>query len=370
MTERTHPNIDVIDEGFLAQAVSEEGPWVSVLLPTHRTGRESLAARAQFQNLLKLAEGQLEGTQHADEVLDPLRALAGERTFWLNQSDGLAVYAAPGIFRSFRLPEALPDEVSVGDYPRLAPLASLLSAAGGSFDILALSANSVRLFEGTQASIGELSLGDDTPTAVDEVHSDRDHQTHLQHSPQSRGGDVATFHGHGADNDTAAVDLERLFRQVANGVDQVLGKASPRPLILAGVAEHGSTFRSVSSRRNIVEAMITGNSEHLSARELHEKAWPIAEAALRADGAELTDRYHELLGTGKASEDVAYIAKAAEEGRVDTLLLHPVPAAADGQANVVVDEVDGLIVHTLRNSGSLAVSKEDDAPRVRAIFRY
>lgn len=370
MTERTLPNLDVIDEEFLSQAANSEGPWVSILLPTHRTGREVMAARSQFQNLVKLAEPELEGHEAADEVLAPLRELPENRDFWLNQSDGLAVYSAPGVFRTFRLPMALPDEASVGEHPRLAPLASILSAVGGSFDLLALSGNSVRLFEGTRASIGELAFDEDTPTAADEVPTDRDHQTHLQSSPQSRGGDAANFHGHGGDSDAAAVDLERFFRHVAAGVDEVLGKGTERPLILAGVAEHGATFRSISSRRNIVEQMVTGNPEHLSAQDLHEKAWPIAEEVLRADDAELTDRYNQLVGTGKASDDVAYIATAAAEGRVETLLLHPEPTAADGQANLVVDEVDALIVHTLRNSGSLAISEEQDAPAVRAIFRY
>lgn len=370
MTERTLPNLDVVDEDFLAEAARKEGPWVSILLPTHRTGRESLAARSQFQNLLKLAEAELEGREEAVAVLAPLRELAQQRDFWLNQSDGLAAYSAPGLARTFRLPAELPDEVSVGDHPRLAPLATFISAVGGSFDLLALSGNSVRLFEGTRASMGEVSFGEDTPTAVDEVFTDRDHQTQLQHSPQSHGGDVANFHGHGGDGDVGTVELERFFRYVSEGVDEVLGRATQRPMILAGVAEHGTTFRSISDRRNILDEMVTGNPEHLGARELHEKAWPIAERALRKGDDELQDRYHQLVGTGKASEDVAYIAQAAEEGRVDTLLLHPAPTAADGQANLIVDEVDALIAHTLRNSGSIAVSEADDAPPVRAIFRY
>lgn len=368
MTERTLANLDIVDEDFLNHVTTNEGPWVSILLPTHRTGRETLAARSQYQNLLKLAEGEL-GTD-ADELVAPLRELTEDRAFWLSQSDGLAVYAAPGFMRTFRLPMAMPDEVSVGRYPRLAPLADAMAAVGGSFDVLALSANSVRLFGGTRNSIGERSLGDDTPTGVDEVHTDRDHQVQLQSSAQSRGGDRANFHGHGGDRDISAVDLERLFRGVSTAIDEVLGRGATRPLILAGVAEHGATFRGISGRRNIAADMVTGNVDHLGAQEIHERAWPIAERELREDDQELTDRHNELLGTGKASEDVAYIARAAEEGRVEMLLLKPTPTSPDGQPNLVVDEVDAVIVHTLRNSGSLAVTGDEEAPAVRAIFRY
>lgn len=370
MTERTLPNLDVVDEEFLKEAPANEGPWVSILLPTHRTGRESLAARSQFQNLLKIASAELEGHDSADEVLAPLRELVEQRDFWLNQSDGLAVYSAPGLMRTFRVPAQLPDEVSVGAYPRLAPLATFMSAAGGSFDLLALSGNSVKLFEGTRGSIGELSLGEGTPTSLDEVLTDRDRQPQLQHSPQSAGGGVANFHGHGGDSEISTAIIERFFRQVAAGVDTVLGRAAQRPMILAGVAEHGATFRSISSRKNILAEMVTGNPERLSDIELHERAWPIAEQALRVDDAALTDRYNELVGTGKASDDVAYIAKAAAEGRVETLLVPPISSAADGQPNLVVDEVDELIALTLRNRGTLAVSRHAEADGVRAIFRY
>lgn len=370
MTERTLPNLDIVDEEFLAQATITEGPWVSLLLPTQRTGRETLAARSQYENMLKLAEGELAARDRVGEVLPALRDLVADREFWLHQSDGLAVYAAPGLMRTFRLPLALREEVCVGDHPRLAPLVGVLSAVGGSFDVLALSANRVRLFEGTRNSIGELSLGEDTPTAVDEVFIGRDHQVQLQSSAQSRGGDMANFHGHGGDRDVAAVDLERLFRDISTAVDEVLGRGATRPLVLAGVAEHGATFRSISGRRNIVDEMVTGNPDRLSAQELHERAWPIAERALREDDAQLADRYNELVGTGRASEDLASIATAAQEGRVDTLLLRRPSAAPDGQPRLVVDEVDVVIAHTLRNSGSLAVSEDPAAPPVRAIFRY
>ncbi|GAA4906913.1 hypothetical protein GCM10025789_28000 [Tessaracoccus lubricantis] len=369
MTERKLPNLDIVDEDFLAQATTNQGPWVTILLPTQRTGRETLAARSQYQNLVKLAESELQRRGGAEEVLAALHRLVEDRTFWLSQSDGLAVYAAPGLLRTFRLPMSLPEEACVADHPRLAPLAGALSAVGGSFDLLALAANSVRLFEGTRNSIGELAFRDDTPTGVDEVPT-HGHETQLQSSAQSRGGDFANFHGHGGDRDVAAAELERLFRGVAIGVDDVLGRGADRPLVLAGVAEHGATFRAISTRKNIVDDMVTGNVEHLSAEELHERAWPIAEQALRKDDAALTDRYNELVGTGKASDDVAYIARAAEEGRVDTLLLRRPTTAPDGQPRLVTDEVDAVIVHTLRNSGALAVTADEAAPAVRAIFRY
>lgn len=369
MTAQTLPNIDVLDSEFIDQALSTPGPWVSIFLPTYRTGRETLMARDQFSNLLGLAEKQLDeaGHEDIDGLLGQARELTENWNFWQNQSDGLAVYAAPGVFRTFRLPTALPDEAHVGDEPRFHPIAQLLSDRG-TFYVLALASNSVRLLEGTRASVGELDLAD-APESVDDLSGDRDPQAQLQHSPQSRGGNIVNFHGHGGD-DPSEQNVERFFRAVASSVDAIMGRTVAHPLVLATVDANQAVYRRVSNHRRPLDEVVSGNPEHLSPRDLHEKAWPIVREFARQADHELAERYGALIGTGKASADVALIGKAAQEGRVDVLILGPQPTVPDGQANLVEDPVDELIAHTLRNSGSIVVVDDEEAPEVRAIFRY
>lgn len=368
MTDQTLPNLDVLDSEFLTLAGTAAGPWVSLFLPTHRTGRETLAARTQLANLLRLAEGALADAGHeAAPLLAPAWALTEQWEFWQNQADGLAVFVAPGVFRTFRLPLALPDEVAVGEHPRLRPLADFLSDAG-SFYVLALSENAVRLLEGTRASIGELDLGD-LVTAADDLPSDRDHQAHLQHSSQSRGGTRVGFHGHGADGSVDEASDERFFRQVAAGVDRVIGRTVAHPLVLATVEGNQSTYRRVSDHRGLLDDFLPGSPDRLTAEQLHERAWPLVEAATQASVAALDERYGAMAGTGLAGADIAEVAAAAAEGRVDTLLLAPA-SAPDGQANLIDDPVDAAIVATLRTGGEIAVVDDADAPAVRAIYRY
>ncbi len=370
MTEKTLPNIDVLDSEFIDQALNTPGPWVSIFLPTYRTGRETLMARDQFSNLLGLAEKRLQDAGHedVDGLLTQARELTQSWDFWQNQSDGLAVYIAPGVFRTFKLPMALPDEAHVGDHPRFHPVAELLSDRG-TFYVLALATNSVRLLEGTRASIGELALAD-APDSADDLAGDRDPQAQLQHSPQSRGGGIANFHGHGGDDHVAEQNDERFFRAVAGSVDAVMGRTVEHPLVLATVETNQARYRQVSNHRQLLDDIVTGNPEHLNPQQLHEKAWPIVSEFTRQADHELTERYGALIGTGKASADVALIGKAALEGRVDVLILGPEPTAPDGQANLVEDPVDELIAHTLRNSGSIITVDDEEAPEVRAIFRY
>ncbi|WP_226996418.1 hypothetical protein [Tessaracoccus flavus] len=370
---KTIPNTDVLDSSFVEEALNHEGPWVSIFLPTHRTGRETMAALPQYQNLLKLAERALGEAGHgdrADELLEPARALlVDNRDFWRNQSDGLAVYAAPGLLRVFRLPIELPDEVAVGDAPRLRPLAMLL-AQTNSFYVLALSPNAVRLFEATQSTIGELDLGEDTPASAEEVFTDRDHQTHLQHSPQSRGGDQANFHGHGGDDNAEEINVERFFRRVADAVGKVIDRTVVHPIVLATAEGNQSLYRSVSKHKHLLEDFVQGNPERLSPEELHAQAWPLAEKVLTADETELIERFGALKGTGKASDDLTLVGRAAAEGRVESLLLRARVSRPDGQADVVQDETDPVIADTLRNGGTVRVVEDDQAPEVRAIFRY
>ena len=373
MTNRTNPNTDVLDIQFVGDAVRHEGPWVSIFLPTQRTGRETMAALSQFQNLLKLAEQELKEKGHGDlvdEILAPARELtADHRDFWRNQADGLAVYAAPGVFRTFRLPIQLPDEVAVGDAPRLSPVAELLSTTG-LFYLLALSNNDVRLFEATRSTIGELELRDDAPVSADDVHTDRDHQEHLQSSPQSAGGDRANFHGHGGDDNAAEVHKERFFRYVAEEVEMVIDRTVAHPIVLATVEGNQSLYRAVSKHRQLLDDFVAGSPDKASPEDLHAKAFPIALKATEADDDALVERFGALVGTGKASDDLSMIARAAAEGRVEALIVQPQSTQADGQVEVVQDEADDAIVQTLRNGGSITVIKDESAPAVRAIYRY
>lgn len=364
MTQQTVPNIDIIDSDFLQEATTRSGPWVSIYLPTHRTGREVLAGRSQLGNLLKLAEKKLVEQGHEpDSLLSEVRSSTESHEFWQNQSDGLAVFAAPGYTRLFRLPVELPDEVSVGECPRLTPIAPLLSGSG-QYYVLALSNHSVRLFEATRTSIGELDLGD-TPRSVDALGFDDDPQrSHMQSMPRSPMG----IAGHGGEPRLDELATQQLFRAVADGVAKVLGR-SKAPIVLASVAEHHSAFKSVS-QLNVLDDIVAGNPDNLSAKELYEAARPIAKAMATRRNHDLADQFNSLVGAGKGSDDQQLIARAAQEGRVDTLLLTRQPSRVDGQPDLVEDPVDAIIVDVFRNSGSVVVLDDDGAAPVRAIFRY
>ena len=86
-------------------------PSVSIDMPARRRHPETREDPIRFKNLLRLAEDRLRGTGRVSDargILEPGHALLGDSGFWQHQSDGLAVFAAPGEFRHYRLPWCFP----------------------------------------------------------------------------------------------------------------------------------------------------------------------------------------------------------------------------------------------------------------------
>ena len=92
--------------------------------------------------------------------------------------------------------------------------------------------------------------------------------------------------------------------------------------MIAGVDYLLPIFREASSYRHLVVQEIPGNPEHLSAQELHAKAWPIVEPILAEPRRAALEKYRALRGTGQTSDDLETVLSAALDGRVESLFLN------------------------------------------------
>jgi hypothetical protein len=104
------------------------GPRVSFLMRTTRGGQHQ--DRTDWKSHLQRAEEWLRarGQRGPDvhDLLGPARDLLDDAQFWLNVSDGLAGFMAPGFFRTYRVPRPLPEMVVTGSQFYLKPLVPLL----------------------------------------------------------------------------------------------------------------------------------------------------------------------------------------------------------------------------------------------------
>lgn len=355
-------HVDVLSAEGVRKLVQTPGPCVSLFLPTARFGPATLSGPARLRELVAQAADRLSeqgaDQKQAEELLAPVRELMGDEPFWQRQSDGLAVYSAPGHFAHFRVPIAFPEEAAVGEAYRIRPLLPMVSA-DGVFYILALSQKSVRVFQATRQTVGEMDLPG-LPRSLEEAIPQEEMQRYGQ--AHSTGRTSAAFHGQGNEADYDKAALERYFRAVDAPLTAALGNGTA-PLVLACVGYYRPMYTQASRYPHVWQRVVEGNPDGRSAAQLHDAAWPLVSDHFAAREQRYLDRYREQAGTGRTVTGLAEVLAAARDGRVDTLI---VEAGADGS-----NELDRAIAETLRHDGTVVSPAEADlGGEPAALLRY
>lgn len=368
MTTDPQGIVDTLAFDTVVEADGSPGPKVTFYVPTEVGSTSADASAAILAAQLKTAASRLqeEGLSGAevDDVLSPVRELCSDSTYWRRQSRGLVVFAAAGFHSATRIPIEVTDTVVVGEHFHVRPVVPVVENSGRAY-VLALSKNSVRLFDATRNTIVQLPQGR-IPNDFEEVIGDLP-EPQLQHRPL--GGGQAAFHGHGGADEADTMLTEKFLRAVGEAVAAELGTARSQPLVLASVAEYLSVFRSVCPYPVIHDEVIAGNPEHTTPDTLRSEAWKRLGARSAAVERDESERALTQAHNGRGSFDLAEISQAAGEGRVDTLFL-----PRDGQrlrspdASALADEA---VLATARARGT--VRMWDDwqwSADAIATFRY
>lgn len=372
--------VDPVTPDDLAElAAVTTGPVVSVYLPTHRSGPETLQVPKRLRALLDRAAELGAGT----ELLDPMHQLLDDVDYWQHQSHGLALHSGPGVFQRHRLPVDVDEEVHVSETFRVRPLLSLLSDHDD-FRILALSQNQVRLFDASRYHVEELVL-DGVPTSLAEAleYEESTPRTHRI------GGPAGQFHGHGSAEEQTKAEVERYFRVVDHALHERLG-VSDKPLVLASVGYYLPIWAATTtSHTHVLNEVVEGNPEHRSPAELHEDAWELV-SKQRSDGDAAWKRFQDASGTGLTATDLSTVVLAAVQGRVERAFVVPGPpvlgsvdpdtatvrvagAVDDASGQFREDLVDRAVLEAVRHGGIVQAVAEGDLPdgcHVAALLRY
>jgi hypothetical protein len=374
----------------LAEPV-ENGPAVSLLMPTHRIVTDVEIDPLGWKNLLTGVTSVLrdEGVAKAevDALLAPAWDLHADSLAWQHMSDGLVMFLRPGWHQIFRVPVDVPQVATVGDCFVISPLLGAISGEEH-FLLLTVSQRKVRLLEGTRHRIEEVELRD-VPTSLRDVVEAPEPRSDTMARPAFDAGrpGPAVFYGHGAADDAFKKDeVMRFLRLVADGLQPYLADQD-HPMVLVGLDESVGAYREVNAYGNVLDQAVVHNPDQLSAEELHALAWPIvAERFDRARHAAV-ERFGELHGTGQASVDRDEIETAASQGRVDALFLTDRPSCWDEAAIpgprairlgaekdfAACEQLDRTVVATLVNGGhtySVAERSLFDGEPLAATFRY
>lgn len=361
------------------------GPRVSAFVPTHRNShvRDAEGDRLRWKNLLNGIESTLAEDGHSrseiEELLAPAWDLHRDGMSWSYLADGLAMFLRPGWHATYRVPLDLPELATIGDGFVLTPMLPLLTDRN--YVVLTLSQKDVRVLRGSRDRVSELDVPT-VPSALEDVRTREDRQSDTvtrPTAPSRATSGRAVYYGTSSVDNVHKEDVVGFLREVARGVDEHLAGRSI-PLILAGLPEWVAVYRELSSYPHLIRPAIERNPDDMSADDIRLAAWPLVEERLTQENSALLDRLHEQFARGSGVFGVEESRRAAQEGRVDTLLL-PVEtssAAPDGGQPVIrVDESDsyGLVASaaraTFRSGGAIRVLDElPGAVPAAAVVRY
>jgi len=316
-------------EEFQRLAQITDSWCLSLLMPTHRTGRETKQDPIRLKNLLKEAETQFiaQGKRAADarQQLALLWRLVDDVSFWTHQDEGLAAYCMSQETYLYGTPFSLPECVVGGRRCYLAPLLPIISE-DRKFYVLALSPKQVRLLEGTRHTATELELPG-WPESFKELARYIDEESQLQFhtgAPPVGGGRdrAAMFHGHPA-GDESSERKQRLLEycRLVDGRLQKAVSSDTTPLVLACDQRLASIYREASSYTRVMEQPVAGNPDSHTPAYLCRKAWELVRPELDEAREAALSRCRQAVATGAAAKGPSAVVPVAHAGRVDTLLV-------------------------------------------------
>ena len=279
--------------------------------------------QARLRQLLNEAEHRLVahgvGPSESARLLKAGKSLLDDSSFWRYPAPGLALFFAPGFFRSYRLGLPLPPGVVAGEHFAIRPLLSLLHP-GGPFYVLALSLNQVRFLEATHHSVRRVPLPG-VPAGLRQTLGD------------PRIG--------------AAGDLDRGLERVAREVDAFLSNR-PVPVVLAARAPFARRYREVCPDPRVLDEPLLCDPDVLGDSEISHRAWRLVEPRVLRDREAALERFAGEPAARRLAT-VEEILAAAAGGRIEVLFLaEPAEAFPGGE-----DRLDLAAQLTLAHGGTV-----------------
>jgi len=384
--------VNTLDKDYVSGILEHsDPPCLSLYQPTHRRHPENQQDPIRFGNLVKaLEESLLQQLSRGDvrPLLEPFLALADDRDFWNHTFDGLAVLAAKGFFRVYKLQRPVPKLAVVADSFHTKPLMRILQSADR-YQVLGLNRREFRLFEGNRDALDEIEPAKGIPRTMPQALGDEATETHHTFTSYGGVGGRSSPVRRGRDGRQAAIDIdaERFFRAVDRGISEQHSRPSGLPLILAALPDHQYMFHELSHNPFLVEESIDTHPDAMSSiDELRRRAWQVMEPHYLVRLAAWVEEFGNARVHGLGDDDLPQVAKATVAGRVATLLIEAdreIPGRVDtvtgdietaDLADPEVDDVlDDLGTLALKMGGHVVIVPRERMPTetgIAAIYRY
>lgn len=359
----------------------KDGLCISIYMPTRAAASSEVKKMPiQLKNLLNYVKKELQekhqmDTREIDDLLKPAVDLVGDRIFWQNQKEGLAIFINPKQFYYFRLSGEIPEKATVSQY---FDLIHMIPEAmfDNIYYVLALSRNQNRIFRCTKGSIEKVEI-EGVPESLKEISKfDESEKTLSSHSGGMKGS-KAIFHGLGDIDADKREELLQYFRQIDQGLTKHLNPKTKSPLVVMCVKDLFPYYREVSTYPYLMEDHIEGNPDETSSDAINRSAWNMVSDYFQKQLEDISRIYHDLKGTGKTSTQLEDIVSAAYFSRVENLLVkqnasqfgdfdaeeNKVNLAEEGNVqNNQYDLYNFAVMYTISNGGQVYVLDEEQMP--------
>lgn len=298
---------------------------VSIFMPTNRGGKEVLEEQSrkhlnsQWDQIRKELEKKDTDPTTIEEIGKPIKELIENKDFWRHQSDGLAIFAAKGFFEKFSVPVNFAAHYYINQEFYIKSLIPAMNG-NGTFNLLAIQLDDVKLYQATPNSITPIEIEDITPSRLEERVGYDYKEKALQFRTQGEGGEKTQFHGHGGSERDEKTEIKQFFRAVDQGLKEYLDR-DKLPLIVACQDYLFPIYKDANTYNHLVDHVVPGNPNDTDMLGLHEKALKIASPILNKDREEKLSKYKEFTNTKNTSSIITDIIPAIFQGKVDTLFV-------------------------------------------------
>ena len=310
----------MVSEKTINELIDKTGEiLVTITLPTHKKGEESKQDPIRFKNLLTQASKKIEEkitkNGYADKFLKPAKELLEKPLFWSHMDNGLAVYITEDSFDVYKLPYDVEEQVFVNDHFLITPLLPMTSM-DGTFKVLAVSRQNIRLLRCTRNDVQDVTPDDITTSVEDYLEVDPEKQLQFHSGAQAQ---KAMYFGHNANEEDKMVVVEMFFREVEKELTKTL-KQYNDPMIMIGLTENLGLYKKINSYKRVVDSKINFNPDELSDKALRDKGWEVIQEYFLSDMYKSIEKFSEA-SNDKFSNNLGEIVEATVMGKSQNIFI-------------------------------------------------
>lgn len=365
---------------------------ISIFIPTHRGGKKVL----QEQDPLAL-KNQLKDVKHkldkkglnADDIakfIDPIQKLIEDTSFWREQSDGLALFIADGVFHKYTLPVYFQEFNYVSNAFYLKPLMPMFTG-DGSFFLVSLNRDDVKLYECTKHSFTAYDIEDLIPASKqDRVGFDYE-EKNLQFRSGATGYGQTMYHGQEAATGKRKNEIKKYFRAINDGLEEIF-RDHTMPLLIVAQRPLFDMYKEVNTYAHLMEENLVVDFNSTDMFDIHEMAWERMEPVFDKPRKDKIAQFLEHQGEGKTAIGIGEILPAAVNGQIEALFCENNEdiLGVFTKENEVIKVLEGsddgttislmnlAAINTFLNGGDVYLLEKGEMPnpnsRVNALYRY